>query len=326
MEYKPLVSIIIPTYNEKEDVRISLNAAIKLEYPNKEIIVVDDSEDNTPDIVREYEKDGVELIKRNNRANGCCGARNLGILRAKGEIVILLNADVFPDRDFIERILPHYENGADYVLVKSKVANDKYLFPRFVEAQGCYNFGGQNWIEWTEGFSCRRQAAIDVGLIPGDFPIPFCRDWLLGMKLRQKYKKIIDTSIIVAHIAPYKFKEFWQVRKNRGKFSTLFQYFIGTVDFNKVKKGYSFQEVIKRRSLIYLILRTLIKHTKMIAELMFIIPSFWKCFRMTRFSPKRGKDIIPFFWANAIQSLAFMVGEWSAFKDVVKYTVKKGML
>jgi len=323
-EYKPLISIIIPTYNEKEDVRLSLNAAINMDYPHKEIIVVDDSTDETPEIVKEYEKYGVKLIHRNNRSNGCCGARNLGILEAKGEIVVLLNADVFPQKDFLERILSHYEKGADYVLVKSSVANSEYLFPRFVEAEGYYSYDGQDWIEWTEGFSCRRKAAIDVGMIPGDFPVPFCRDWLLGTKLRQKYKKVIDMSIVVPHIAPQSFKDFWRVRKNRGKFSAPFQYFIGTVDYDGVKKGRYFEEVVRKRSLLYLICRTLIKHTKMVAELMLIFPSLWKCFKMTKYSNKGVKDIVPFWVAYAIRSMAMMIGEWRGYMEIFEKSKLKG--
>lgn len=315
---KPLVSIIIPSYNEKDDIRISLDAAISFNYSYKDIIVIDDSVDNTPDIIKEYEKYGVRMIKREDRANGCCGARNLGILEAKGEIIVLLNADVFPQKDFINKILRHYEDGADYVLVKSKVDNLEYLFPRFIEAELYYNYDGKSWIEWTEGFSCRKQSALDVGLIPGNFPIPFCRDWLLGMKLRQKYKKVIDNSIIVSHIAPYKFKEFWQVRKNRGKFSTLFQFFIGIVDFNKMKKGYYLSEIIRKRSLTYLVLRTLIKHTKKVIELILIFPLLWKCYRMTKYSARKRKDFIPFCMAYLIQTIAVITGEWSSYIEILK--------
>lgn len=323
MKYKPLVSIIIPTYNEKEDVKLSLNAAIKFDYPNKEIIVVDDSTDETPEIVKEYEKYGVRLIHRNNRSNGCCGARNLGILQAKGEIVILINADVFPNRNFIKRILSHYENGADYVLVESKVANDKYLFPRFIEASHHYNYDGKDWIEWTEGFSCRRKAVIDVGMIPGNFPVPFCRDWLLGMKLRGKYKKVIDRSIVVSHIAPQRFKEFWRVKKNRGRFAFLFNFFIGTVSMKKLIDGESLENAVKKYSLNILILRTILKTIRNIGEVFLIFPVLWKCLKISNYSPNKKRDIIQFFWAYFIQSLAFMVGEWNAFKDALKYAVKK---
>jgi len=301
MEYRPLVSIIIPTYNEKEDIRLSLNAAIGFKYQNKEIIVVDDSTDNTPEIIKEYEKYGVRLIHRSNRSNGCCGARNLGILEAKGEIVILLNADVFPDGDFIERILHHYRNGADYVLVESKVANDEYLFSRFVEAQGHYSYDGKDWIEWTEGFSCRKQAAIDIGLIPGDFPLPFCRDWLLGKNLGGNgYKKIIDRSIVVPHIAPQTFEDYWRVRKTRGRFSAMFKFFVEKVELKK------------------LTMRIFLKSMIALGEIILVFPVLFKCTKIASFSPRKMRDVAPFVYAYILQRIAFTVGEWEGCIELFK--------
>ena len=301
MGNKPLVSIIIPSYNEKEDIRLSLNAAIGFKYQNKEIIVVDDSTDNTPEIIKEYEKYGVRLIHRGNRSNGCCGARNLGILEAKGVIVVLLNADVFPKKDFVDKILSHYENGADYVLVESKVANDKYLFPRFIEALHHYSYDGKDWIEWTEGFSCRRQAAIDVGLIPGDFPLNFCRDWLLGKKLGEnRYNKVIDRSVVVPHIAPRTFKDYWRVRKTRGRFSAMFKYFIEKVSLKK------------------LTIRIFLKSMFTFSEIILVFPLLFKCIKIASFSPRKIRDVIPFVYAYVLERIAFTVGEWEGCIELFK--------
>ena len=73
-------SIIIPSYNECDDIRLSIDSAIKQDYQNKEIIVVDDSSDNTPEIIKEYADKGVNLIIGPRK--GCCGARNLGMKSA----------------------------------------------------------------------------------------------------------------------------------------------------------------------------------------------------------------------------------------------------
>ena len=125
-------SIIIPTYNEEHDITETLEALLKLDYPDKEIIVVDDSTDRTPDIVRGYTDHGVRLIHPGG--GGRCEARNLGIREAAGEILVILNADVHPRPDFLRRLVPHYEQGADYVLVLGKVSNLDNLFARYI---GC---------------------------------------------------------------------------------------------------------------------------------------------------------------------------------------------
>lgn len=80
-------SIIIPTYNEEKDIGDTLEALIKLFYQDKEIIVIDDSTDSIPDIVLQYHNKGVCLI-RPNKTEGRCGARNIGIQLANGDIFI----------------------------------------------------------------------------------------------------------------------------------------------------------------------------------------------------------------------------------------------
>ena len=47
-------SIIIPTYNEEGEIAATLEAILDVDYPDQEIIVVDDSTDRTPEIVRRY--------------------------------------------------------------------------------------------------------------------------------------------------------------------------------------------------------------------------------------------------------------------------------
>ena len=79
-------SIIIPTYNEAADIAATLEALLGLDYGDKEIIVVDDSTDRTPEIVRRYVDRGVRLIHPGG--GGRCEARNLGIREAAGEVVV----------------------------------------------------------------------------------------------------------------------------------------------------------------------------------------------------------------------------------------------
>ena len=164
------VSIVIPTFNEAEDIKKTLDACLALDHPLKEIIVVDDSTDETPAIVGRYEKIGpVRLIKREKNFGGRCGARNDGILAAKGEVVVILNADVILPPDFIIRILEHYAAGADYVLVNAEVINQENVFARFVEALHRFHYrneGDYSAAEWTEGFSCRKSVVIAIGLFP----------------------------------------------------------------------------------------------------------------------------------------------------------------
>jgi len=217
------VSIIIPTYNEAHDIRQTLDSLIALDYENKEIIVVDASKDETPKIIKSYPSDQVRLIIQ-SRGRGRAAARNEGIMAARGEIIIILNADVRLPKDFIQRILKHYEAGADYVLVESRITNIEELPARYAQVLHEYYFPPRPNVEarmnWTEGFSCRHSAALAVGLFPEGkaFPLVAGEDGWFGEKLAAVgYKKIFDRSIVVTHVAPSEIKGFWDKRVERGR-------------------------------------------------------------------------------------------------------------
>src|SRR5215212_5552551 len=81
---KPLVSVIIPTYNSALFLPQSLESVLHQTYSNFEVIVIDDgSTDNTEAALLPY-RDAIRYIKKAN--GGPSGARNLGIWEAKGEL------------------------------------------------------------------------------------------------------------------------------------------------------------------------------------------------------------------------------------------------
>jgi glycosyltransferase involved in cell wall biosynthesis len=298
---KPLVSIIIPTYNEEEDIRRTLNACVSLSYYKKEIIVVDDSNDNTPQIVREFEDKGVKLIQRKENKGGRCGARNRGIKESRGEILIILNADVILPPDFIERILPYYEEGAGFVLVQPKILNTDNPIPRFIQADGKMRQRGDwDWVCWTEGFSCLREAAFDAGLFPiPPLPLLAGEDGYFGRKILEKgYKRVIDRSIKVGHYTPYRLKDFW--RNRRGRVSSIASYFL---------EGKSIFEIFVRAAG-----RTILFFT--------IFPSLFRGFRLTRYSKQGIKDFLPFVFIDLVQESAFLVGKWESLYKLIRFRIK----
>src|SRR3989442_478622 len=89
----PHISVIICAYNEASTIRETLEACLRLEYSNFEVIVVDDgSTDKTAALARQY---GVKVISTENR--GLSHARNIGLNASTGEIVAYIDADAYPD-------------------------------------------------------------------------------------------------------------------------------------------------------------------------------------------------------------------------------------
>jgi GT2 family glycosyltransferase len=97
----PLVSIIIPTCDRAECLLKLLQALEQQEYPNYEIIVVDQSTVVDPRIVQAYERFGRRLrplyVKNVRRSN----AKNIGIAEAKGDILLFCDDDIEPQKEFI---------------------------------------------------------------------------------------------------------------------------------------------------------------------------------------------------------------------------------
>jgi glycosyltransferase involved in cell wall biosynthesis len=89
----PRISVVVCSYNGARTIRDCLEGLLRLEYPNYEVIVVDDgSTDTTAAIAREY---SFRVISTENR--GLSNARNTGLHHAKGEIVAYIDDDAYPD-------------------------------------------------------------------------------------------------------------------------------------------------------------------------------------------------------------------------------------
>ncbi len=96
----PHISVVVCSYNGARTIRDCCAGLIRLEYPNFEVIVVNDgSTDATPEIVSEY---GFRLISTANR--GLSNARNTGWQEAKGEIVAYIDDDAYPDPHWLTYI------------------------------------------------------------------------------------------------------------------------------------------------------------------------------------------------------------------------------
>ncbi len=90
---QPLVSIVIPTYNQAQYLKECLDSVIAQSYDNWEAIVVNNySEDDTIDVVESYHDERIKLVNYHNY--GCIAAsRNEAIRQAKGELVAFLDSD-----------------------------------------------------------------------------------------------------------------------------------------------------------------------------------------------------------------------------------------
>jgi GT2 family glycosyltransferase len=103
----PRISVVVCTYNGARTLRDSLEGLRKVEYPDFEVIVVDDgSTDESAAIARAYD---VRLISTPQR--GLSNARNTGMEAATGEIVAYLDDDAYPDPHWLTYLAAAFLNS-----------------------------------------------------------------------------------------------------------------------------------------------------------------------------------------------------------------------
>lgn len=114
----PKISIIVPTYNEGLVIKSKLESLLKTSYPNNlyEIIVVDSgSTDNTCDMIRKFRNKGIVLLQQEKRL-GKASAINFALKQAKGEIIILSDANSKFQPDSLSKIVQKFDDNIGAVL------------------------------------------------------------------------------------------------------------------------------------------------------------------------------------------------------------------
>ena len=103
----PRVSVVVCTFNGERRIRETLEGLMKLDYPDYEVVVVDDgSTDSTARIVEEYP---FRLIRTENRGLG--SARNTGSGASSGEIVAFTDDDAYPDAHWLRYLVSSLTGG-----------------------------------------------------------------------------------------------------------------------------------------------------------------------------------------------------------------------
>ena len=107
----PRISVIIPAHNEERVIERTIRSVLNLDYPrNKlEIIVVDDgSTDRTYEIAKKYESKTIKVFKK--KREGKASALNFGIKKCSNDFILTLDADCFPKKDVLKKMVGYFED------------------------------------------------------------------------------------------------------------------------------------------------------------------------------------------------------------------------
>ncbi|MEO6290914.1 MAG: glycosyltransferase, partial [Ginsengibacter sp.] len=217
----PLVSIIIPAYNEEVNAIRTINSLLAQDYPNLEFIFVDDgSKDKTYSIVAEHfiTNARVQIYTKSN--GGKASALNFGIQKASAEFVVCIDADTQLKTDAVTELMKKFDHeNVAAVAGNVKVGNEINMITRWqnIEYITSQNFDRRafdllNCITVVPGaIGAFRKDAI---LVSGGFTTDtLAEDCDLTMRLHRNGYGIRNcTSAISYTEAPESFRQFLKQR------------------------------------------------------------------------------------------------------------------
>lgn len=140
----PKVTVQLPVYNEKYVVQRLIDGVCQFNYPKDklEVQVLDDSTDETLEIIAEavadWKNKGINIkhIRRADRKGFKAGALQYGLEIAEGEFIAIFDADFMPQSDFLNKVLPAFENNIGVVQTRWGHLNKDYSLLTRLQAFG----------------------------------------------------------------------------------------------------------------------------------------------------------------------------------------------
>jgi len=112
LDNAPMVTVLIPAYCEEKTIAETLECATRIDYPNYEVVVVDDaSTDGTRTVVRPFVDRGMVRLIAKDRNEGKAMAMNDAMPCINGDIVLIMDADATPDPQILRWMVPHFESA-----------------------------------------------------------------------------------------------------------------------------------------------------------------------------------------------------------------------
>ena len=128
-DYKPFVTIMIPAHNEESVITNTVENILNIDYPNFEIIVIDDrSSDDTASVVKDleakYEKVKA-LIREEGAFPGKSAVLNDAFVIAQGDAILVFDADATVEPDFLNKLIPNLEPADVGAVQARKIIRNK---------------------------------------------------------------------------------------------------------------------------------------------------------------------------------------------------------
>ena len=218
--YRPLVSIIVPAYNEQRVIAHTIQSLLNQTYVKKEIIIVDDgSKDHTGLIASQFAHRGVRVLRKPNGGKG--SALNYGLLFARGKLVLTIDADSQLRPDALERMVSTMSDRSiagsvgtikalNYNSVLTKCQALEYISTFSLMRRALRFSGAINVISGAFGMF-RREAIDDVGRFDND---SLAEDFGITIRIQKSYGFVgTDSQAVTDTEVPESWKGLFKQRR-----------------------------------------------------------------------------------------------------------------
>ncbi|MEV2194737.1 glycosyltransferase [Streptomyces phaeochromogenes] len=213
------VSVLVPAYNEEAGIESTVRSLLASDYPQLQIIVIDDgSTDRTAELAEGVGDPRVLVVRQPNA--GKAAALNTGLAHTSHDVVIMVDADTVFEPDAIHHLvqpLAHPAVGA--VSGNTKVGNRRGLLAKWQHLEYCFGFNlDRRMFEVLECMTTvpgaigafRRDAILGVGGVSDD---TLAEDTDLTMALwRAGWRVLYEESAIAWTEVPTSLRQLWRQR------------------------------------------------------------------------------------------------------------------
>ena len=217
----PAVSVLVPAHNEEAVIVRSVRAMLALDYPDFEVIVIDDgSTDDTAGALRRLAGHPRLRIVRKVVNEGKAMALNDALPLARGEIVLILDADAEPAPDLLRWMVPHFAAPrVAAVTGNPRVRNTETFLARLqsIEFSSIISLLRRSQRIWGRIVTVsgvvaafRRSALFDVGGFSPEMPT---EDIELTWKLQKKFYDVrYEPRAVCWMTVPVSYRGLWKQR------------------------------------------------------------------------------------------------------------------
>ncbi|MEU9188851.1 bifunctional polysaccharide deacetylase/glycosyltransferase family 2 protein [Streptomyces sp. NPDC048484] len=213
------VTVLVPAYNEEAGIESTVRSLLASDYPELQIVVIDDgSTDRTAELAEGVGDPRVLVIRKPN--GGKAEALNTGLGHASHEILVMVDADTVFEPDAIHHLvqpLAHPAVGA--VSGNTKVGNRRGLLAKWQHLEYCFGFNlDRRMFEVLECMTTvpgaigafRRDALVGVGGVSDD---TLAEDTDLTMALwRAGWRVLYEESAVAWTEVPTSLRQLWRQR------------------------------------------------------------------------------------------------------------------